>query len=89
MAAMRSGHRFDDRRGLAVPADADDETLVAPFHGRAPPSGAKMRRRGNARQLQGDEKRKPGKRADEGRLARPRAQVKTQPPTEPATLEPA
>ena len=35
MAAMRAGHRFDDRRGLAVPADADDEPLVAPFHERA------------------------------------------------------
>src|SRR6516225_4797213 len=35
VAAVRAGHRLNDRRGLAVPADSDDEPFVAPFHGRA------------------------------------------------------
>ena len=32
MTAVRPGHRLDDRRLLAVPADADDEPFVAPLH---------------------------------------------------------
>ncbi len=32
MAAVLTRHRLDDRRMLAMPADADDEPLVAPLH---------------------------------------------------------
>ena len=32
MAPMPTRHRLDDRRRLAVPPDADDDALIAPFH---------------------------------------------------------
>src|SRR5271169_4212476 len=68
MAAMRPGHRLDDRRLLAVPADADDEPFVPPLHAQAPSlRSAKMRRRGNPRQLHRHEQRE-----DRERKALPR-----------------
>jgi hypothetical protein len=37
MTPVRTRQRFDNRGRLAVPADPNDEPLVAPFHGKPPP----------------------------------------------------
>src|SRR5208337_3421367 len=36
MAAVGPGHRLHDRRMFAMPADADDEPFVTPFHALSP-----------------------------------------------------
>src|SRR5271170_1934601 len=66
MTAVRSGHRLDDCRLLAVLADADDEPFVPPLHAQAPSlRSAEMRRRGNPHELHRHRERKDGECADE------------------------
>ena len=91
MATVRAGQRFDDRRSLAVPADPDDKPLVAPFHGRAASAYEARRCAGGGtrasframRSASADSA--PTNAASPGHAPR----VKTQPPIEPARLEPA
>ena len=49
MAAMRARHHLEDDAGFAVPAGAEDDAFVAPFHSGKPSTACLMKSRTTAR----------------------------------------
>ena len=88
MSAMRPREQFDDDGSLAMPPDASDEALVAPFQCSVPQfpamrwGGGIFARRSAIRTVQPASA--PTSAATPGQPAR----EKNTPPTEPATLDP-
>src|SRR5271165_1876198 len=87
MAPVRPRHHFDDRRSLAVSADADDEPFVAPFHA-APHEDRRWAGGGTRESLSATASASPDSAPMKPATPGQPAPANTQPPTVPATLEP-